>query len=236
MAQAAPSRRSLRPCHSLDPAEVVNGTALLDVVRDYLSQWDAPLRAGFVLDLTIDARRVYAIGAPTRVRFVPYPDLLQCTGCGQVAPLGCLRGGTPGTCPVCAAPMRQVRFVESHACGRLEPLSTPTCPVHGEADVALETTGRYRSLVWRCLACGGAFLTSVRNRSCKCEVTRRNAQERFFSRLMRGSVVTDGVLHLVHSIPFLNLPADEVEVVLRAPDGRLLALARSSGLPQRSAS
>lgn len=34
----------------LDPTEGVNATALLDAVRDYLAQWDAPLRAGYVLD------------------------------------------------------------------------------------------------------------------------------------------------------------------------------------------
>ncbi|NNJ13536.1 hypothetical protein EKD04_024740 [Chloroflexales bacterium ZM16-3] len=213
----------------LDSTEVVNDTALLDAVREYVGQWDAPLRAGYVLNLTLDLRRVYVVGVPTRVRFIPYPDLLQCVGCGRVAPLRRLRGGPPGVCPTCGAAMRQVRFMESHACGRLEPLTVPTCPIHGADDLMLEATGRYRALTWRCLACGNAFLATVQNRSCMCEVTKRNTQDRFFSRLMRGSIVTDSALHLVHTVAFLNLPSDAVDAILAAPDGRLLALARSCG-------
>ncbi|MEI8165257.1 MAG: hypothetical protein WCG26_02725 [Chloroflexales bacterium] len=142
----------------LDPVDGINDVALGEALREYLGQWDAPLRAGYVLDLTVDLRRLFIVGAPARVRFAPYPELLQCTRCARVAPLARLRGGPPGVCPACGGGMRQIPFVESHACGRLEPLSTPLCPVHGATDLVLETTGRYRSVTWRCLACGNCKL------------------------------------------------------------------------------
>jgi len=47
---------------------------------------------------------------------------------------------------------------------------------------------------------------------------------------MKGSVVTDSALHLVHTVAFLNLPGEDVDAILRARDGRLLALARSCGV------
>ena len=213
----------------LDPVDGINDVALGEALREYLGQWDAPLRAGYVLDLTVDLRRLFIIGAPARVRFAPYPELLQCTRCAQVAPLARLRGGPPGVCPACGGGMRQIPFVESHACGRLEPLSTPLCPVHGATDLVLETTGRYRSVIWRCRACGDAFLAGVRNRSCMCEVTRRQPPTAKAARLMRGTIVTDTALHMVHTTAFLNLPPHAVDAVLRDPDGRLLALARSCG-------
>lgn len=213
----------------LESTDTVNHNALFDAVRDYLAQWDAPLRPGYVLDVSMDLRKFFVIGTPTRVRFEPYPDLLQCASCARVAPLRRIRDHRPGQCPVCSGAMRQVRFVESHTCGRLEPLTVPPCSVHGADDIALETSGRYRSLVWRCRACGDAFLSGVRNRTCMCEVTRRHTQEGFVSRLMRGSITSDSNLHVVHTVPFLNLPPDDVDVMLRAPEGRLLALARSCG-------
>jgi hypothetical protein len=215
----------------LEPLPDLNARALIDALGDYLAHWDADLRPGFVLEARSgDPSRFYTIGAPRRVRFAPYPELLMCVGCGRVATLAQLRTtAADGQCPACGQRFQQVRFVEAHPCGRIAPLVVATCPTHGSAHVRLETHGRFRTLAWRCLACGDRFLEGTRNRACGCACSKRLPKDSRERRL-RGMVVTDPGLHLIHTLPLINIPPAQIDPVLADPDGRTLALARSCGV------
>ena len=218
----------------LDREDRLNEGALFDAVGDLLYQWsDEELRAGFPDPRDGRNRRYYAPGAPSAVRFVPYPTLLECRRCGRVHRLRDLRRGggavQPGDCPNCSGVLAQLRYAQAHNCGRVEELYRRTCSVHGAAYVTFFDTGRVATARWRCGACGGAEIGRLRMTPCQCAYSSRVAQAPY-ERGLKTVPLTDPALYLTHVVPFVNFDEEQERRLQGEPHTASLVLARAWGL------
>ncbi len=218
----------------LDRTDRVNEGALFDAVGDLLYQWrEEELRAGFPDPRNPRNRHYYAPGAPSTVRFAPYPTLLECRSCGRVFRLSELRRSReavePGRCPRCAGVLAQLRYAQAHNCGRVEELYRLTCPHHGAAYVTFYDTGRVATARWRCGACGGAEIGRLRMTPCNCAYSSLVAQTSH-ERGLKTMPVTDPALYLTHVVPFVNFNEEQERRLQGEPHAASLVLARTWGL------
>jgi hypothetical protein len=216
----------------------VNQDALFNAVSDLLFQWpDDTFRGGFADPRQPHNRRFYVAGAPTTVRFEPFPTILECRRCRHVYRLRDLTrrpNAQPRQCPSCSGILGQLRYVQAHNCGRIEELYYPqnACPRHGSRALTFLDTGRVRSARWRCGACGDAEVGRLRMTPCTCQYSRAlgNQPATIYDRGLKTLALTDSALFLPHIIPFINFNEEEERVFYQDPETLTLILARTWGI------
>ncbi|MBE0448464.1 MAG: hypothetical protein IBX64_10290 [Actinobacteria bacterium] len=196
----------------LQTDSAINAHAVADAVSDTLQQWHNDWqRAGFpeIRDKLTFERR-YVIGVPTYVRFEPFPELLQCQQCLRVYSLPQLRrqqGHEPRKCLAddCNGNLTQLPFTQAHNCGRVEEIFVDRrgCPIHGTAGLYFDDTGRVTTARWRCIYCGGAEVSRLRQTPCSCDYSRLRAQNNS-ARRMRVFSVTDPAVFRPSVASFVN--------------------------------
>jgi hypothetical protein len=218
-----------------------NQDALFNAVADLLAQWrNDQFRSGFADPRNRANRRHYVVGAPTLVRFTPYPTLLECRGCRRVFRLRDLMRRAnvqPRRCPTCQGTLGQLRYVQAHNCGRLEEIFYPAtaCRAHGSQFLTFDDTGRVRSARWRCGACGNAEVARLRMTPCTCPYSSAlppgpGAQ---FERGLKTLALTDSALYLPHVVPFINFDEEQERGLTGDSELLCLVLARTWGLLDR---
>lgn len=159
---------------------------------------------------------------PTNVQWDLYPLVFACRNpaCQRVRrfrnqeqivtdPKGRVR------CTVCGGSLHQLRYVEAHNCGRLEPMFTPKCGSCQSYDhVYLRDTGSFVSAAWHCRACGDQFIQKTRQSPCRCNDFVRKGRDRPF---MRGYVARDHRLHRTLTVTIINLNHNEYQELQRHP-------------------
>jgi len=216
----------------------VNHDAIFNAVADLLFQWpEEAFRAGYPDPRQPNNRRFYVIGAPTTVRFEPFPTLLECRRCRRVYRLRDLTrrpNAQPRQCPECRGILGQLRYVQAHNCGRIEELYYPqnACPRHGSHFLMFLDTGRVRSARWRCGACGDAEVGRLRMTPCTCQYSRSldNHQGTIYERGLKTLALTDSALFLPHVVPFINFNEEQERVFYQDPETFTLILARTWGI------
>lgn len=100
---------------------------------------------------------------PLSVEAEMFPLVFWCQNrkCGRVFDYSSRETMPPATCPHCkTGKLAQIRFVRTHRCGALLPLSPPYCKKCGTSgQMALDTRGseRISSFQWICRKCGETF-------------------------------------------------------------------------------
>lgn len=166
----------------LDPLDsgALNESALYDTIAEMASQWPENFRANFP-EMRDPARRGrhFRIGAPRTVNFVPFPENVQCQKCGYVTDYDTARrrGSREARCPRqgCGGTMKQLRYVQAHNCGRLQPLYLPKsrkCKRCGGQEMRLYDPGRTPLAKWVCLnpKCNTP-LQGLQQTPCECAYT-----------------------------------------------------------------
>lgn len=216
----------------------INRDAIFSAVADLVFQWpDENFRPGFPDPRQSHNRRFYVIGAPTTVRFQPFPTLLECRTCRRVHRLRDLirrANAQPRQCAVCAGILGQLRYVQAHNCGRIEELYYPqnACPRHGSRFLVFLDTGRVRSARWRCGACGDAEVGRLRMTPCTCQYSRSLGNQRgtMYERGLKTLALTDSALFLSHVVPFINFNEEEERIFYQDAETLNLILARTWGI------
>jgi hypothetical protein len=216
----------------------VNQDAIFNALADLLFQWpDDVFRPGFPDPRQQNNRRLFVIGAPTTVRFQPFPTLLECRRCRRVYRLRDLTrraGAQPRQCPECSGVLGQLRYVQAHNCGRMAELYYPqnACQRHASRFLMFLDTGRVRSARWRCGACGDAEVGRLRMTPCTCQYSRSlgNQQGSIYERSLKTLALTDSALFLPHVVPFINFNEEQERVFYQDPETYNLILARTWGL------
>ena len=210
----------------------VNQEALFNAVSDLLFQWpDESYRMGFPDPRQPTNRRFYVAGAPSTVRFEPFPTLLECRRCERVfrlRDLTRLKNATPRHCPACKGTLGQLRYIQAHNCGRIEELHYPACPKHGSQFLTFLDTGRVRSARWKCGACGNAEVGRLRMTPCTCQYSRSlgNQPGARYERGLKTLALTDSALFLPHLVPFINFDEEQERGFYEDPEILALVLAR----------
>lgn len=192
--------------------ESISRQAVAETVIDALQQWRDDWRHDGFPELrgAASIEHNYLIGVPTGVRFVPYPDLLQCQRCRRVYSLTDLkkRRHTGRKCIAsgCGGSLTQFPFVQAHNCGRMEKpyLNSTPCKVHGYDSIYFDDTGRVATSRWRCRACGGAEIARLRQTPCRCVYSRNSTDTERDRSHMRLYSVTDPAVFRPWVVPFVN--------------------------------
>lgn len=116
-------------------------------------------------------------------------------------------------CGDCGGWLQQLRYVQSHNCGKLDQLFVPQCRTCRTDDhVYLRDTGSFLSAAWHCRRCGDQFVQKTRQSPCRCNDFVRAGRDRPF---MRGFVARDHRLHRTMTITVVNLNHREYQELQR---------------------
>lgn len=214
----------------------MNGELILNAVSDYASSWSEDHRPTLRNDVLRELRR-FALIDPKQVNTTIFPSVFWCKNqdCGRVSV--CPDGEIPDhtTCQNCASGLVQMRFVQIHRCGALQPLSPRYCSdCNSSSYMALDTRGseRLTNFRWRCLQCGRTFsVFGGRCRECNwtTEVPGVDNPENYNIEVHRS-----GRTFYPHYVVLLNQPTQELAQFFAIEEWQQLAGAMFLELPEVS--
>lgn len=198
----------------------INREVLLEEIEREASRWPSERRhLSLPSELSTNDIRFLE---PTFVRWDLYPLVFACRNptCQRVRRFfrqDRVSIDTQGRarCQVCDSRLQQLRYVEAHNCGRIEPMFTPQCRTCRSYDhVYLRDTGSFVSAAWHCRRCGDQFVQKTRQSPCRCNDFVRAGRDRPF---MRGFVARDHRLHRTLTVTVINLNHREYQELQRHP-------------------
>ena len=214
----------------------INKSALFDTLTDALQKWPREeFRRKFPDPRTEREQRMYRVGQPREIRFNPFPLVLQCRKCRHVVEYGRIqkKGLSPGHCPRpgCDGRMQQMRFVETHNCGRMQEMFVPPrgCPDHGRAYIQFYDTGRAPTSHWVCGACGRE-IQKPRMTPCNCEYSEAMPNLGRAEKSLRLYPTSEPGLYIPHVVAFINFPEEDEKKLSQMVDGPAVLLARQWGI------
>ena len=214
----------------------MNSEMILSAVSDYASAWSENHRPALRNDVLRQLTR-FALIDPKEVKATIFPSVFWCKNqnCGRV--FVCPDGEIPAhtNCQTCRRGLVQLRFVQVHRCGALQPLNPRYCPnCNSSNHMALDTRGseRLANFRWRCLQCERTFsVFGGRCRECDwtTEVPGVNNPENSNIEVHRS-----GRTFYPHYVVLLNQPTQELDPFLAIGEWQQLAGAMFLELPEVS--
>jgi len=209
----------------------VNAEVVLEEVEREAGRWPSERRQ---LSLPSElGSQSFKFVEPTNVRWDLFPLVFACRN-PQCRAVRTFRRSdevseqTHGRarCGFCNSRLQQLRYVEAHNCGRLEPLFAPECRTCNSRDrVYLRDTGSFVSSAWHCRRCADQFVQKTRQRPCRCGDF-AGASGRPF---MRGFVARDHRLHRTLTVTVINLNHREYSELKRHPSRGEITVAHYLG-------
>lgn len=198
----------------------VNEAVLLEQIELEAGRW-ASERRHMSLPSELPAGEIRFL-EPTNVRWDLFPLLFACRNpsCRRVRKWFKERDIAQDThgrarCDTCGGGLEQLRYVEAHNCGRIEPMFSPKCRTCDSRDhVYLRDTGSFISAAWHCRRCGDQFVQKTRQSPCRCKDFIRSGRKQPF---MRGFVTRDHRLHRTLTVTVINLNHREYQDLQRHP-------------------
>lgn len=198
----------------------VNREVLLEEIEREASRWPSARRL-MSLPSELPDNEIRFL-EPTNVRWDLFPLLFACRNPACQRAKKWFRsdqitqqGQGHARCSSCDSRLSQIRYLEAHNCGRVEPMFSPKCGTCKSYDhIYLRDTGSFISSAWHCRRCGDQFVQKTRQSPCRCSDFTRAGQDRPF---MRGFVARDHRLHRTLTVTVINLNHREYQELQRHP-------------------
>lgn len=137
----------------------LNLSIVLPKIAEYARAWLPDYRKVLRDDVLNDPSR-FVLLDPNSVQAELFPKVFWCQnpGCNRVFDYGHSESLPKRNCHACkTGKLTQLRFVQIHQCGAIEPLTPPRCDrCHKNNKMALDTRGseRISNFMWVCRGCG----------------------------------------------------------------------------------
>jgi len=130
-------------------------------------------------------------------------------------------------CPTCnTGKLVQLRFIKTHKCGNIEPLTPPLCKNCRSNEIALDDRGseRFSNFRWRCLNCGQSQ-TVFPGKCTKCNLPHQNPSEQN----MEIEVLRANRTFYAHSVTLINIPQKKYSSFFNTIDWYAISTAKYLG-------
>ena len=216
----------------------LNIAVLLRKVADEARAWQQEFRPVLRDQVLHDPSR-FILLEPKRVEAEMFPKVFWCQNrlCGRVFDYSHNDSLPQMTCRACGqGKLVQLRFVEIHRCGALQPLRPPTCQrCHTASHMALDTRGseRISNFRWICRQCNvtqslfGGYCSE-----CRWPSEENNLPRKKNLRRMNLEVHRAGRTFYPHTTVLLNIPHRQLDPFFNIPEWPAIAAAKSLGMPE----
>lgn len=210
----------------------LNLSVVLRRVKEDAKAWFGDYRKVLRDDVLEDPSR-FVLLDPNAVQAEMFPRVFWCQNprCGRVFNYGHSDHLPQATCSACKrGPLSQLRFVQIHQCGALEPLTPPRCDrCHKNDRMALDTRGSERISNFRWVCRGCKEFKSVFGWSCQhCEWPDGGGD----AKRMKVVVHRTGSSFYAHAATLLNIPDKRLEDFFAVPEWYAIAAAKFLDLPE----